>query len=66
MDTPSYYPDGLTEAVIDGLIGEAYREAGAGCRPSSALVDGSAAERRSRRCRFAAWFPVLMVRPRDG
>jgi hypothetical protein len=43
------YPDGLTETVIDALIEQAYADAISPVRPTSALLDGSARERRCRR-----------------
>lgn len=63
MVTPSYYPDGLSEAVIDVLIELAYREAGAAACPSAALVDGTATERRSRRMARRALSTVVRTLP---
>lgn len=66
MDRPSSYPDGLTEAVIEQLIVQAYDAATHAPQPTSALLDGSAAERRRRRMQrraVAAGLRVLPVRP---
>jgi hypothetical protein len=46
---PSYYSDGLDETVIDQLIAQVAAEVTVSPEPTSALVDGSAAERRRRR-----------------
>jgi putative protein kinase ArgK-like GTPase of G3E family len=54
----SEYPDGLTEAVIDGLVEQAYAEAVLAPGPTSALADGSA---RGRRCRRIAHRAVAVV-----
>jgi hypothetical protein len=71
MDGPSNYPDGLTQAVIDALVAEidatvqpvrrvpplfAYAEVATGSGPTSALLDGSAAEWRRRRTEHRASF----------
>jgi hypothetical protein len=45
----SYFPDGLDSLAIEALIAEAAAEAEPAPEPTSALLDGSAAERRHRR-----------------
>jgi hypothetical protein len=45
----SYAPDGLDEHAIDRLIAQVAVEVSDVSAPTSALVDGSAAERRRRR-----------------
>lgn len=45
----SFSPDGLTEHVIDALLREVDTAAAAQPHPTSALLDGSAAEQRWRR-----------------
>lgn len=60
-----HFPDGLDVAAIDALIAEADQGAPAE-RPTSALLDGSAAERRRRRIErraLAAVVRSLPVRP---
>jgi len=49
-------PDGLTRRQVDALIWESYGVAARAPRPTSALLDGDAAERRRRRmeCRAIA------------
>jgi hypothetical protein len=47
--TGGHYPDGFTEKAIDRLIAEVEREVVEVPVATSALVDGSAAERRRRR-----------------
>ncbi|WP_199439306.1 hypothetical protein [Umezawaea beigongshangensis] len=50
MDTTSYYPDGLTSAAVERLLDvQVSVEIAAAAKPSSALLDGSARERRNRR-----------------
>lgn len=44
-----HFPDSLTEPVIDRLIAEAEQEVMVVAEPTSALLDGSALERRRRR-----------------
>ncbi|WP_445184431.1 hypothetical protein ACTXG6_39585 [Pseudonocardia sp. Cha107L01] len=44
-----YFPDGLDETAIDQLIGQVATQVTAVAGSTSALVDGSAAERRRRR-----------------
>lgn len=47
--TGGHYPDGLTDQAIDRLLAEVEREVVEVPVATSALVDGSAAERRRRR-----------------
>lgn len=44
-----YYPDGLDRAAIETLLADAARARAKAPVPTSALLDGSASERRSRR-----------------
>ena len=46
---PGHYPDGLTEQIIDALVRELDTAAAAKPRPTSALMDGTDAQRRHRR-----------------
>jgi hypothetical protein len=57
------FPDGLDEMVIDELIAEATRQVGAASVPTSALLDGSAAERRRRRMARRAFTAVVRSLP---
>lgn len=45
----STFPDGLTPDVIDALLREAHAHWAVSARPTSALMDGSAEQRRERR-----------------
>ena len=48
IDVPTgFSPDGLTEQLVDSLLREV--AVGSRVRPTSALMDGTAAERRYRR-----------------
>lgn len=50
MYNNGFSPDGLTERDIDRLIADAYDSADqAAAAPTSALLDGTAARRRTRR-----------------
>lgn len=50
MSSTNFYPDGLTEPIIDALIEEAYASAeSAFAEPTSALLDPAAIHRRNRR-----------------
>ncbi|MFI9008849.1 hypothetical protein ACIGNX_16645 [Actinosynnema sp. NPDC053489] len=49
MSTTRNYPDGLTRAALALLDQQVSVEIAAAAGPSSALVDGSARERRNRR-----------------
>jgi hypothetical protein len=57
------FPDGLDEMVIDELIAEAARQVGALGAPTSALLDGSAAERCRRRMARRAFTAVVRTLP---
>jgi hypothetical protein len=59
----SYSPDGLDGRSIDFLIADAYEEVAGLPVPTSALVDGSAAERRRRRMARRAIAGVLRALP---
>ena len=62
----NHFPDGLDEMAIDALIAEVAREVAQAPAPTSALMDGSAAERRRRRIERRAISAVvrsLPVRP---
>jgi hypothetical protein len=71
VDSPSNYPDGLTQAVIDALVAEidatvqpvrrvpplfAYAEVATASEPTSALLGGGSAEWRQRRTERRASF----------
>lgn len=49
MDTKGHYPDSLTPAALALLDRQVSVEIAAAAEPSSALLDGSARERRNRR-----------------
>jgi ribosomal protein L12E/L44/L45/RPP1/RPP2 len=62
----NHFPDGLDETAIDALIAEAAHEVATAPVATSALMDGSAAERRRRRMERRAISAVvrsLPVRP---
>ena len=61
--SPGYYPDGLTEEVIDALLGEVDAAVAVSAGPSGALLDGSAAVRRDRRVARRAAGAVVRVLP---
>lgn len=64
-----FAPDGLVGEALDELIDRAYAEVAAAPRPTSALLDGSAAERRRRRIErrsVAAIVRELPLRPGDA
>lgn len=65
---PGYSPDGLAGEALDELIDRAYAELARAPRATSALVDGSAAERRCRRMerRAVAALRALPVRASAG
>ena len=66
---PGYHPDGLTEQIIDALLREVDGAAAVKPQPSSALMDGTGAQRRSRRAArrsVAAVVRVLPVRGQGG
>lgn len=54
-DAYRYAPDGLVGEALDDLIHRAYAEVAEAPRPTSALLDGSAAEQRRRRIEHRAW-----------
>lgn len=56
-------PDGLTEPAINALIQDVYREIADAPRPTSALLDGTAAERRRRRTARRAIASVIRALP---
>lgn len=56
-------PDGLDESAVDALIAEADRRAALAPVPTSALLDGSAAERRRRRIERRAMAMVVRSLP---
>ncbi|MGH3840721.1 MAG: hypothetical protein ACRDS0_04620 [Pseudonocardiaceae bacterium] len=60
---PRYAPDGLTGEVLDELIDRAYAEVANAPRPTSALLDGSAAEQRRRRTERRALAAVIRALP---
>jgi hypothetical protein len=59
----SYFPDGLDTAAIDALIAAADRSAVTAPEPTSALLDGSAAERRRRRIQRRALTSAVRALP---
>ncbi|MBV8540294.1 MAG: hypothetical protein JO364_19600 [Pseudonocardiales bacterium] len=58
-----YAPDGLTGEALDELIDRAYAEVAQAPRPTSALLDGSAAEHRRRRTEHRALAAVIHALP---
>lgn len=56
-------PDGLDEAAIDRLIAEAAVDVAGAAEPTSALIDGSAAQRRRRRIERRALTAVVRSLP---
>jgi hypothetical protein len=63
VDPGGHFPDGLDETAIDQLIAQVAREMATGLEPTSALVDGSAAERRRRRMERRALAAVVRSLP---
>lgn len=61
-DAP-FYPDGLTAEHIDALLSEARTIWATSSRATSALLDGSAAERRRRRISRRAIGAVVRAMP---
>jgi hypothetical protein len=57
------YPDGLDIEAIDALITDVYAEIANAPRPTSALMDGTAAERRRRRMARRAIASVVRSLP---
>lgn len=58
-----FSPDGLAEPLIDVLLQEVDAALADAPRPTSALVDGSAAERRRRRVARRAVASVVRALP---
>jgi hypothetical protein len=58
-----YAPDGLAGEALDELICRAYAEVAGAPRPTSALLDGSAAEQRRRRIERRALAAVIRALP---
>ena len=68
MSTPSnhsasYYSDGLTPHVLDALLAGIDKEIVDAPRPTSSVLDGSAAERRRRRIERRAISAVVRSLP---
>ncbi len=63
MDAALSYPDGLSEAVVDAWLAEMNSAVVPVRRPSAALLDGSALERRERREARRAMSAVVRVLP---
>jgi hypothetical protein len=61
-----YAPDGLAGEALDELIDRAYAEVADTPRPTSALLDGSAAERRRRRMERRALVALTRGLPARG
>lgn len=64
--TERFSPDGLTEQMIDVLLREIDGAAVAKPRPSSTLMDGTAAQRRYRREARRSVAAVVRALPRSG
>ena len=58
-----YAPDGLTGEALDKLINRAYAEVAKAPGPTSALLDGTAAEQRRRRIERRALAAVIRPLP---
>ncbi len=58
-----FYPDGLTDEHIEALLSEARTVWATSARATSALLDGSAAERRHRRMSRRAISAVVRALP---
>lgn len=58
-----YAPDGLAGKALDELIDRAYAEVAKAPRPTSALLDGTAAEQRRRRMQRRALAAVNHTLP---
>ena len=61
-----YAPDGLAGEALDELIHRAYAEVANAPRATSALLDGSAAERRRRRMEHRALTALTHALPAHG
>jgi hypothetical protein len=66
MSGPCNYPDGLSERALDALIAEVDAVLAASPVPTSALLDGTAAERRRRRMSRRAVASVVRALPVSG
>ena len=62
-ETRAHYPDGLTVDEIDALLGEMKDHWTTSARPTTALLDGSAALRRERRANRRAIGAVVRALP---
>lgn len=58
-----YAPDGLVGEALDELIDRAYAEVAHAPRPTSALLNGSAAEQRRRRMEHRALAALTRALP---
>jgi hypothetical protein len=58
-----HFPDGLDAAAIETVFAEVAADAEGAPRPTSALLDGSAVERRRRRVERRALASVVRVVP---
>lgn len=58
-----YAPDGLAGEALDELIKRAYAEVAKAAKPTSAMLDGSAAEQRRRRMERRALAAVIRALP---
>jgi len=58
-----YAPDGLAGVALDELINRAYAEVAKASQPTSALLDGSAAEQRRSRMERRALAAVIRALP---
>jgi hypothetical protein len=61
--SPSYHPDGLTEAMIDDLIEEVFAEVKPRTQPIHLQADDVAAARRVRRLKNRASRELLRSTP---
>lgn len=61
--SPECVPDGLDHEAIERLIAEVATEVAGAAEPTSALIDGSAAERRRRRIERRALTTVVRTLP---
>lgn len=59
----TYLPDGLDEVAVDVLIAEVAVQVAGMAEPTSALLDGSAIERRRRRMERRALAEVVRCLP---
>ena len=61
-----YAPDGLAGEALDELIDRTYAEVAGAPRPTSGLLDGSAAEQRRRRIERRALAALTRALPVHG